>query len=158
MPGTAAKVRVSEKQLAVLEELSRSRTVAKGIVQRALILVLGLQGLLNEQIAEEVGLNRQQVGVWRKRWRDAWESLCVWECTEPHRLREAILEVLSDAPRRGVRGKSPPSRSRKSWPWRASRRSCRGVRSPVGPTENCETRWSNAGSWRASRSRRWAAT
>ena len=62
MPGTAAKVRVSEKQLAVLQELSRSRTVAKGIVQRALILVLGFQGLLNEQIAVEVGLIRQQVG------------------------------------------------------------------------------------------------
>jgi transposase len=105
MPGTAAKVRVSEKQLAVLQELSRSRTAAKGIVQRALILVRGVQGLLNEQIAEEVGLNRQQVGVWRKRWRDAWESLCVWECTEPHRLREAILEVLSDAPRPGCPGK-----------------------------------------------------
>src|SRR5436305_9196543 len=102
MPGTAAKVSVSEKQLAVLQELSRSRTAAKGIVQRALILVLGVQGLLNEQIAEEVGLNRQQVGVWRKRWRDAWESLCVWECTEPHRLREAILDVLSDAPRPGA--------------------------------------------------------
>src|SRR5271155_6110661 len=101
MPGTAAKVRVSEKQLAVLEELSRSRTAAKGIVQRALILVLGFQGLLNEQIAEVVGLNRQQVGVWRKRWRDAWESLCVWECTEPQRLREAILDVLADAPRPG---------------------------------------------------------
>jgi transposase len=105
MPGTAAKVRVSEKQLAVLEELSRSRTAAKGIVQRALILVLGFQGLLNEQIAEEVGLNRQQVGVWRKRWRDAWESLCVWECTEPRRLHEAILKVLSDAPRPGCPGK-----------------------------------------------------
>lgn len=105
MPGTAAKVKVSEKQWAVLQELSRSRTVAKGIVQRALIVVRGFQGLLNEQIAEEVGLNRQQVGVWRKRWRDAWDSLCVWECTEPHRLREAILEVLSDAPRPGSPGK-----------------------------------------------------
>jgi transposase len=105
LPGKAAKVRVSERQLAVLQELSRSRTAAKGIVQRALILVLGFQGLLNEQIAEEVGLNRQQVGVWRQRWRDAWESLCVWECDEPHRLREAILEVLSDAPRPGCPGK-----------------------------------------------------
>jgi transposase len=28
--------------------------------------------------------------------------LCVWECTEPHRLREAILDVLSDAPRPGA--------------------------------------------------------
>src|SRR3954452_17293839 len=105
MPGTAAKVRVSEKQLAVLQELSRSRTVAKGIVQRALILVLGVQGLLNEQIAVEVGLDRQQVGIWRRRWRDAWDSLCAWECTEPRRLREAVLEVLSDAPRPGSPGR-----------------------------------------------------
>jgi transposase len=105
MPGTAAKVRVSEKQWAVLQEFSRSRTVAKGIVQRALIWVRGVQGLLNDQIAVEVGLNRQQVGVWRQRWRDAWDSLCVWECTEPHRLREAILEVLADAPRSGSPGK-----------------------------------------------------
>ena len=105
MPGTAAKVRISERQWSVLLELSQSRTVAKGIVQRALILVRGVQGLLNEQIAVEVGLNRQQVGVWRRRWRDAWNSLCVWECTEPHRLREAILEVLADAPRSGSPGK-----------------------------------------------------
>ena len=105
MPGTAARVRVSEKQLAILQELSRSRTEARGIVQRALILVLGFQGLLNEQIAVEVGLNRQQVGIWRQRWREAWNSLCVWECTEPRRLREAVLEVLSDAPRPGSPGK-----------------------------------------------------
>ena len=102
MPGTAAKVRVSEKQLLVLQELSRSRTVAKGVVQRALIIVLGFQGMLNQQIALEVGLNRQQVGVWRQRWRDAWDWLCVWECTQTHRLREAILETLSDSPRPGT--------------------------------------------------------
>jgi transposase len=102
MPGKAAKVQVSEKQLVLLQEFSHSRTAAKGIVQRALIVVLAFQGLLNEEIALEVGLNRQQVGVWRQRWRDAWDALCVWECTQPHRLREAILEVLSDAPRPGA--------------------------------------------------------
>jgi hypothetical protein len=102
MPGTAAKVQVSEKQLVVLQELSHSRTAAKGIVQRALIVVAAFQGKLNQEIALHVGLNRQQVGVWRQRWRDAWDSLCVWECTQTHRLREAILEVLSDAPRPGA--------------------------------------------------------
>lgn len=101
MPGKAAKVKVSERQLDILQELSRSRTAARGIVQRASILVLGVQGLKNEQIAAEVGLIRRQVGLWRRRWRDAWDSLCVWECTEPHRLREAILDVLADAPRPG---------------------------------------------------------
>src|SRR4051794_32441826 len=105
MPGTAARITVTEKQLAILEELSRSRTEAKGIVRRASILVLGFQGLLNEQIAVDVGLNRQQVGIWRRRWREAWDSLCAWECTEPRRLREAVLEVLSDAPRPGSPGK-----------------------------------------------------
>ena len=83
MPGTAAKVRVSEKQLAVLQELSSvahggQRDCAAGVDFGA----RGFQGISNEQIAVEVGLNRQQVGVWRQRWRDAWDSLCVWECTE----------------------------------------------------------------------------
>ena len=33
MPGTAAKVTVTEKQLVILQELSRSRSAAKGIVR-----------------------------------------------------------------------------------------------------------------------------
>ena len=102
MPGTAAKIVVSERQQSLLKEFSKSRTVGKGIVQRATIVLLGFAGLPNEEIALQVGLNRQQVGLWRQRWRDAWDSLCVWECTEPHRLREAILDLLSDAPRPGV--------------------------------------------------------
>jgi transposase len=105
MPGTAAKIRISEKQQTVLQELSRSRSVAKCAVQRATIILLGFQGLLNEEIAVQVGLNRQQVGVWRQRWRDAWEAMCAWECAEPHRLREAILDALADAPRPGAPAK-----------------------------------------------------
>ncbi len=102
MPGKAAKIIVSEKQQVLLREFSKSRTLGKGVVQRATIILLGFAGLLNEAIAVQVGLNRLQVGIWRQRWRDAWESLCVWECAEPHRLREAILDVLSDAPRPGA--------------------------------------------------------
>lgn len=102
MPGKAAKILVSERQQVLLNEFSKSRTVAKGVVQRATIIVLGFAGLRNEEIALQVGLNRQQVGLWRQRWRDAWQALCVWECREPHRLREAILDVLADAPRPGA--------------------------------------------------------
>src|SRR6202043_1647288 len=101
MSGTAAKIIISERQQKLLEEFSKSRTVGKCVSQRATIILLGFTGKLNEEIALQVGLNRQQVGIWRQRWRDAWNSLCVWECTEPHRLREAILDVLSDAPRPG---------------------------------------------------------
>lgn len=105
MPGSAAKVTVSEKQYAIVQEFSRSRTVSEAVKRRATIIVLAFQGLLNEEIAPHVGLNRQQVGVWRQRWRDTWDSLCVWECSEPRRLREAILDVLRDAPRPGSPGK-----------------------------------------------------
>jgi transposase len=102
MPGKAAKIMVSERQQSLLNEFRKSRTLGKGVVQRATIILLGFAGLLNEAIAARVGLNRLQVGIWRQRWRDAWEALCVWECTEPHRLREAILDVLADAPRPGT--------------------------------------------------------
>jgi transposase len=102
MAGTAAKVIISERQQKLLDEFSKSRTIGKCVAQRATIILLGFKGLFNEEIALQVGLNRNQVGLWRQRWRDAWEALCVWECTEPHRLREAIVDVLSDAPRPGT--------------------------------------------------------
>ena len=102
MAGKAAKIVISERQQKLLEEFSKSRTLGKCIVQRAAIILLGFTGMLNEEIALQVGLNRNQVGIWRQRWRNAWDSLCVWECTQPHRLREAILDVLCDAPRPGA--------------------------------------------------------
>ena len=105
MPGKAAKIIVSDRQQVLLREFSKSRTAGKGVVQRATIILLGFAGLLNEAIAVQVGLNRLQVGLWRQRWRDAWDALCVWEGTEPHRLREALLDVLSDAPRPGTPAK-----------------------------------------------------
>ena len=77
MAGTAAKIILSEKQQVLLQEFSKSRTVGKGVVQRATIVLLGFAGLLNQEIAVQVGLNRLQVGIWRQRWRDAWEALCV---------------------------------------------------------------------------------
>src|ERR1700761_2398028 len=98
MAGTAAKIIISERQQKLLEEFSKSRTVGKCIAQRARIILLGFTGMLNEEIAHQVSLNRTQVGIWRRRWQDAWDTLCVWECTESHRLREAIVDVLTDAP------------------------------------------------------------
>ena len=77
MPGKAAKVQLSEKQQAILEEFSRSRSVPQAVRQRSRIVLLGFERLENQEIADEVGLIRQQVGVWRRRWQAAWEALCV---------------------------------------------------------------------------------
>ena len=104
MPGKAAKVRITERQQVVLREFSRSRTESAALAQRARIILAAFEGRLNEDIAAEVGLNRKQVGAWRRRWQAAWEALTRLECLEPARLRGAIRETLADAPRSGSPG------------------------------------------------------
>jgi len=104
MPGKAAKVTITERQQVVLTQLSRSRSEASVISQRATIILLAFQKQSNEEIARAVGLDRKQVGLWRRRWQRAWESLTLLECSEPRRLREAVRETLRDAPRPGAPG------------------------------------------------------
>ena len=101
MPGKAAKVLVSERQLEILTEFQRSQTEPRFVVQRAAIIALAWNGQLNEEIAPQVGLGRMEVGKWRRRWQDAWGELTLLECTEPRRLRQAIRDTLRDAPRSG---------------------------------------------------------
>ena len=105
MPGKAAKVIVTERQLPLLVEFSRSQSEAGFVRQRATIIVRSWEGRSNEEIAAELGLGRHAVGVWRRRWRDAWEELTRLECAEPRRLREALHEMFRDAPRSGSPGK-----------------------------------------------------
>jgi transposase len=70
---------------------------------------LAFDGLRNEDIAEEVGLGRRQVGRWRRRWAKAWSGLIDLECRETKAdLRRAIEAVLTDAPRPGAPGKFTP--------------------------------------------------
>lgn len=104
MPGKAAKVWITERQQPILIELSKSLTESQLVVQRATIVLRAFEGQLNEQIAVEICLGPGQVGVWRRRWQAAWEELTALECREPRRLREAIREVLRDAPRSGSPG------------------------------------------------------
>jgi transposase len=106
MPGKAAKVVISERQQEVLQEYSRSRTEPYFLRQRSAIILLAFAGMLNEQIALEVDLERHQVGTWRARWAAAFDRLVLIECLEgTPALRKAIGEVLADAPRPGSPGK-----------------------------------------------------
>ena len=93
MAGSAARVVVTERQFAILDEFRRSRSEPRWVVQRAAVIVLGFEKWSNQEIAAEVGLDRMAVGLWRA----AWEELTLWECTQPQRLREAIRETLRDA-------------------------------------------------------------
>src|SRR6516225_9841244 len=106
MAGSAAKVVISQRQEKVLRKLSTATTVAKRLVQRATIILLAFSGVANQDIAEEVGLGRCQVGIWRRRWQDAFANLIRIECSDaPPALRKAVEGLLSDEPRPGCPGK-----------------------------------------------------
>ena len=102
MPGKAAKVVVTERQLELLEEIVASRTAQVRLVQRAKIILLAFQKHNNEEIGEIVGLNPQQVSVWRKRWKADWERLIQVECNETRAvLKNEIEKLLADLQRKG---------------------------------------------------------
>lgn len=102
MPGKAAKVIVTEKQHAILESFSKSRSVCVSLAQRSRIILLAFDGHNNEAIESLVGLQHDAVGRWRRRWRDNWERLIDIECSEDRHVLEAeIVKLLSDLKRSG---------------------------------------------------------
>ncbi len=102
MPGKAAKVVVTEKQQAILNEFASSRSVSVSLSQRSRIILLAFEGLNNEQIQLRVELGHDQVGRWRRRWRDNWDRLIGIECSEERvELKNAIKELLADNHRTG---------------------------------------------------------
>jgi transposase len=106
MPGKAAKVIITERQQQILNEFSRSRSEPYFLRQRSTIILLAFSGLLNEQIAPQVDLERHQVGLWRTRWVEAFDRLILVECLEDFAaLRQALRDLLADAARPGAPGK-----------------------------------------------------
>ncbi len=102
MSGKAAKICLTEKQLIQLQQIKQSKTRSQRLIQRAAIILLAFEGLLNVRIAEQVGLGRKQVGLWRRRWQRSFDALVAAECGGTKaQLRRVIEEVLSDAPRIG---------------------------------------------------------
>jgi transposase len=106
MPGSAAKVVITERQQEVLLSLSRSRTKALALAQRASVILLAFEGLDNQAIADRLDLGRHQVGLWRRRWQRGFDRLAALECLEGQAaLRRAIEQALRDKPRPGCPGK-----------------------------------------------------
>jgi len=105
MSGKAAKIRVTERQKAILQQIVNATTATVHHAQRARIILEAFQRKLNRDIATKLGLDRGQIGLWRRRWADSFEALIAIECRETNAtLSRAIQQVLSDAPRCGAPG------------------------------------------------------
>jgi hypothetical protein len=102
MSGSAPIIVITEKQQLVLSEFAASRTISVSLAQRSKIVLMAFERIHNDEIAKAVGLNRNQVGVWRHRWKAAFYDLVAIECSEGiPALKLAITTLLSDAPRSG---------------------------------------------------------
>jgi transposase len=102
MPGNGALVIVTEQQHQILTELSVARATSVAIATRSTIILLAFEKHFNEDISSQVGLNRDQVGLWRVRWKQGFMDLVAVECSEGMTgLRKAIIKLLSDQPRSG---------------------------------------------------------
>ena len=75
MSGKAAKIRVTEKQQAIVEQIVRSFTAPRRLIQRARLILLGFARWHNVEIAGEIELDRRQIGEWRKRWQASFDAL-----------------------------------------------------------------------------------
>ena len=101
----AAKIRLTEKQHEILKRLSDSTVAPHRLVQRASVILMAFAGALNMTIANEVGLAKKQVGLWRRRWQASFDALVAIECGETQaQLCRSIEDVLRDAPRSGSPG------------------------------------------------------
>jgi putative transposase len=102
MPGKAAKVVITERQQDILQRWVRSRSCPRGLAQRAEVILLAFDGWQNGPIADHLGCERHAVGLWRRRWADAFDTLVRIECLEGLSALETAVEgVLSDNPRSG---------------------------------------------------------
>jgi putative transposase len=107
MPGPRPQpIILTDRQREMLEQLTRRTNSTQGLVRRARIVLAAAEGLNNEQISRNLGLNRETVRLWRGAWLSAASRLAeVEEATdegEEKEFRLCIEEALADAPRSGT--------------------------------------------------------
>ena len=92
-----------------LEEIVRCRNSLQYEVTRATIILQGAAGERNRHIANKLGVDRQTVRFWRARWTKASVEFSEAETEiDDKKLRDLILNVLSDQPRNGRPGTFTP--------------------------------------------------
>jgi len=84
----AAAISLTEQQRQQLESYARGRSVAVRLALRANMILLAADGLENRQIAEQVGVGRDTVALWRRRF-----------------AASGIAGIVKDAARRGRKPK-----------------------------------------------------
>jgi len=105
MPGPPPRaLTLSDRPRAVLQGLVRRQTSPQRLVARAKAMLAATEGNSNAHMAPQLGLNRNPVRPWRRRWWLAVENLAEAEAAgaADQVVLARIEAVLDDAPRSGT--------------------------------------------------------
>ena len=103
MPKVARNLILTEKQVNVLELISKSRTIASHLQERASIILCCAQGQTNVEIMHELKIHKKTISKWRNRWADQEERLLEIDEKEKGIAYQRLIEsILNDAPRSGT--------------------------------------------------------
>ena len=135
MPGPQPyRVVLSDKQQELLKRLCRRQTSPQRLVRRAKTILLAAEGLSNESVATQLGISRNSVSLWRRRWDAETEGLQAAEAAgDSDRALLKRLQSCSKMPRgQERRVTSVPSNWPRSSRWPVNRLKIQGDRSPIG--------------------------
>jgi transposase-like protein len=98
MPGPLPpSITLTDRQRKMLVHLRRRETTTQRLARRVRIVLAAADGANNEQIARELGLNRETVRLWRRAWLEGAQRLQAAQEAGERTLRRCIEEeVLAD--------------------------------------------------------------
>ena len=106
MPINKAKpINLSSRQETLLQQIVRGTTNPYRLVRRAKLILAAASGESNSSISRRLELDREQVRLWRERWRETKEKLAAAEEQQvtDKKLMALIKQVLCDRPRPGTK-------------------------------------------------------
>jgi transposase len=100
----ALPIKLSSRQETLLQQIMRRTTNPHRLVRRAKLILAAASGESNSSISRRLELDREQVALWRERWREEMEKLALAEEQQvtDKKLMALIEQILSDRQRRGT--------------------------------------------------------
>ncbi|MBO0351579.1 helix-turn-helix domain-containing protein [Phormidium pseudopriestleyi FRX01] len=97
----------STRQRQILEKIAGRVTNTHQLVTRAQLVLYASSSMNNTDISKQLNINRATVRKWRTRWIEATEelNLAFDKGVSEKKLKQLIIEVLSDQPRPGTPAK-----------------------------------------------------
>ena len=100
----ALPIQLSSRTKTLLQQIVRGTTNPYRLVRRAQLILGAASGESNSSISRRLELDREQVRLWRERWREASDKLTAAEEQQvtDKKLMVLIKEILSDRQRSGT--------------------------------------------------------